>query len=83
MRELGLFCPVRESVEEGLPVFGTCAGLLLLAKSIENDEREHLATMDIHAVGNAYGRQLVTAFHPELTGDSRVHAYFLDMVAGR
>lgn len=58
MRELGLFEPLRERIEAGLPVFGACAGLLLLAKKIENDERLHFATMDICAVRNAYGRQL-------------------------
>ena len=58
MRELGLFEPIKEQIEQGLPVFGTCAGLLLLAKKIENDDRRHLATMDITAVRNAYGRQL-------------------------
>ena len=58
MRELGLFEPLRERIEAGLPVFGTCAGLLLLAKKIENDERLHFATMDICAVRNAYVRQL-------------------------
>lgn len=58
MRELGLFEPIKEQIESGLPVFGTCAGLLLLAKKIENDDRRHFATMDITAVRNAYGRQL-------------------------
>lgn len=58
MRELDLFQPIKEKIENGLPVFGTCAGLLLLAKNIENDNRTHLATMDITAVRNAYGRQL-------------------------
>lgn len=58
MRELNLFDKIRGAVDDGLPVFGTCAGLLLLAKKIENDSRAHLATMDITAVRNAYGRQL-------------------------
>lgn len=58
MRELELFEPIKEQIENGLPVFGTCAGLLLLAKKIENDDRRHFATMDITAVRNAYGRQL-------------------------
>ena len=58
LRELDLFTPLREKIEAGLPVFGTCAGLLLLAKKIENDDRLHFATMDITAVRNAYGRQL-------------------------
>lgn len=58
MRELELFEPIQEQIQNGLPVFGTCAGLLLLAQRIENDDRQHFATMDITAVRNAYGRQL-------------------------
>ena len=64
VRELGLFEPLRNMINEGLAVFGTCAGLLLLAKKIENDDRVHFATMDISAVRNAYGRQL-GSFHTE------------------
>ena len=58
VRELGMFEPLKEQIEQGMPGFGTCAGLLLLAKEIENDDRCHFATMDIVAVRNAYGRQL-------------------------
>ena len=58
MRELELFEPIKDQIENGLPVFGTCAGLLLLANKIENDDRRHFATMNITAVRNAYGRQL-------------------------
>lgn len=58
LRELDLFESLKKHIENGLPVFGTCAGLILLAKKIENDERSHFATMDITAVRNAYGRQL-------------------------
>ncbi|MCI8332173.1 MAG: pyridoxal 5'-phosphate synthase glutaminase subunit PdxT [Clostridiales bacterium] len=58
LRELGLFAPLKEKIEAGLPVFGTCAGLLLLAEKIENDTRSHFATMQMTAVRNAYGRQL-------------------------
>jgi 5'-phosphate synthase pdxT subunit len=65
LHELNLFDKIKESIENGLPVFGTCAGLLLLAKSIENDSRTHLATMDITAVRNAYGRQLGSFFTEE------------------
>lgn len=130
LRELGIMEPLRKMIRNGLPVFGTCAGLILLAKSIDGGEPPHLAVMDITAKRNAYGRQLgsfstegefqgigripmtfirapyissadgaeilaavdgksvvarqgnilVTAFHPELTSDARVHGYFLDMV---
>jgi 5'-phosphate synthase pdxT subunit len=58
LHDLELFDPVKELIAQGLPVFGTCAGLLLLAKEIENDDKSHLATMDIVAMRNAYGRQL-------------------------
>lgn len=131
LRELGLMEPLRGLISGGLPVFGTCAGLILLAKSIDGGEAPHLAVMDIAAKRNAYGRQLgsfaangvfkgigsvpmtfirapyisstqgaeilaevggkavaarqgnmlVTAFHPELTEDTSVHSYFLDMAA--
>ena len=58
LRELDMLDDLKSRIENGLPVFGTCAGLILLAKHIENDERSHIATMDIKAVRNAYGRQL-------------------------
>lgn len=134
LKELEMFDTIKEMIEDGMPVFGTCAGLILLAKSLENDSRTHLGTMDITAVRNAYGRQLgsfyteedfadvgkipmtfirapyiksvgkdvevlakadgnivaarqgnqlVTAFHPELNSDTRVHSYFIDMIKNR
>lgn len=130
LRELHMFEEIREKIISGLPVFGTCAGLILLAKEVENGT-PCLGTMDILAKRNAYGRQLgsfqtteefkgigeipmnfirapyiakvygdteilaraegkivaarqknqlVTAFHPEVTKDTRVHEYFLSMV---
>lgn len=132
LHDLDLFEPIKAKIEKDLPVFGTCAGLILLAKTIVGDQTKHLASMDISVARNAYGRQLgsfvtnadfkgigeipmvfirgpiietvgpevqvlsqvkgaivaakeknmlVTSFHPELTGDTRVHAYFLEMVA--
>ncbi|MGN1422889.1 MAG: pyridoxal 5'-phosphate synthase glutaminase subunit PdxT [Oscillospiraceae bacterium] len=58
LRELGLFEPIRDMILSGMPVFGTCAGLILLAKRIDGGEPPHLAVMDITAKRNAYGRQL-------------------------
>ena len=132
LRELGLMSPVRDLIEEGMPVFGTCAGLILLANRIADDSTVHIGTMNITARRNAYGRQLgsfrtaepfaglgeipmtfirapyvescgegveilaacggktvaarqgkqlVTAFHPELTDCPLVHRYFLEQVA--
>ncbi len=131
LNELGLLEPVKQAIAEGLPVYGTCAGLILLAKTIEGEPAKRIATMDITALRNAYGRQLgsfyveapmkgiegnvpmtfirapyikdvwgeaevlaevdgrivaarqgnqlVTAFHPELNEDTRVHEYFVQM----
>lgn len=78
MRELDLFDIIKEKIENGLPVFGTCAGLLLLAKKIENDDRTHLATMDITAVRNAYGRQLGSFYaEEELKGIGKIPMTFI------
>lgn len=57
LRELSLFQPIRDKILEGLPVFGTCAGMILLSKNLENSETTHFATMDITVIRNAYGRQ--------------------------
>lgn len=139
--ELKLWDPIQKAIKDGFPVFGTCAGLILLAKTIcsdsdHNDNRIResnvlLNVMDITVKRNAYGRQLgsflsygsfdnmykvpmifirapyientgsqveilsivdgnivaakqnnmlVTAFHPELTNDTRIHEYFINMI---
>jgi len=133
LADLELFEPLRQMLRDGLPVFGTCAGLLLLAKNVNNRGAPGFATMDVTAVRNAYGRQLgsfyveedfrglgkipmtfirapfiesvdidagveilaetggnivaakqgrqlVTAFHPELSRNASVHKYFLDQI---
>ena len=49
--------PLKAKIEGGMPVFGTCAGLILLAKEIEGEE-PHLGVMDIRVRRNAYGRQI-------------------------
>ena len=123
MNDEGLFEPLRSAITSGLPVFGTCAGLILLYNL-------HLNTMNIEAKRNAYGRQLgsfhclsefdglgvvpmtfirapyiakagegvsvlatvngnivaarqenqlVTAFHPELATDTKIHEMFVNM----
>lgn len=50
--------PLRKAVQEGLPVWGTCAGMILLAKELANDPAAHLAVMDIVVKRNAYGTQI-------------------------
>jgi len=58
LRDIGLFDPLLSMLRGGLPVLGTCAGLLLLAKNVSNGSAYGFATMDITARRNAYGRQL-------------------------
>ena len=58
LRDQQMLLPIREAILSGLPVFGTCAGLILLAREITSQEESHLATMDIVVERNAYGRQL-------------------------
>ena len=58
LRDQQMLIPIREAILSGLPVFGTCAGLILLTKEITSQEESHLATMDIVVERNAYGRQL-------------------------
>ncbi len=127
LRQLGLYQPIRDAILAGLPVFGTCAGMILLSAG-------YLGTMPIRVLRNAYGRQLgsfhttgvvppigndvpmtfirapyieqvlspdvevlasvdghivaarlhhqlVTAFHPELDADTRLHRLFLDIIS--
>lgn len=131
----GLFDAIKGAAREGMAVFGTCAGLILLAREIEGSSQPRLGLMDVTAHRNAFGRQresfeadlvvaplgpepvhavfirapyivrtgpgvevlasydgkvvmarqdrcLSAAFHPELTGDLRVHRYFLEEVLG-
>ncbi|WEH32517.1 pyridoxal 5'-phosphate synthase glutaminase subunit PdxT [Streptomyces sp. AM 4-1-1] len=131
----GLLEPLRERVRAGMPVYGTCAGMILLADKILDPRagQETIGGIDMIVRRNAFGRQnesfeaavdvtgvdggpvegvfirapwvesvgaraevvaehgghvvavrqgnaLATSFHPELTGDHRVHALFADMV---
>ena len=59
---LEMLQPLRERIAGGLPVFGTCAGMILLAKDLGDEPRRFLQTMDIRVLRNAYGRQLGSFF---------------------
>ena len=61
LRDLDLFETLQEKIRAGLPVYGTCAGLILLADQVEGGI-PCFATMDLTAKRNAYGRQL-GSFH--------------------
>ncbi|WP_462350770.1 pyridoxal 5'-phosphate synthase glutaminase subunit PdxT [Fusobacterium varium] len=132
LRDFNILGPLKEKIKSGLPVFGTCSGMILLAEKLSNSETVHLGVMGIEVKRNAYGRQLgsfeieedfkginkkvkmvfirapyvenikegveilatvngnITAvrernmlavsFHPELTNDTSVHEYFLDII---
>ncbi|HEY8300503.1 MAG TPA: pyridoxal 5'-phosphate synthase glutaminase subunit PdxT [Jatrophihabitans sp.] len=137
-RTFGLLEPLRERVRDGLPVYGSCAGMILLADRVDSAGSplaETIGGLDITVRRNAFGRQvdsfeedvaldgieggpvhavfirapwvqqvgpsatplghtaaghviavrqgalLATSFHPEVTGDGRVHEYFCAMVA--
>lgn len=138
MEDFGLYEPLRAFVRSGVPTWGTCAGMIILANHAVDLRFPTLEAMDIEVLRNAYGRQvdsfeadldvaalggtpfhavfirapvvagagpavevlasvrqggreetpvalrqgdlLATSFHPELTGDTRFHAYFLEIV---
>lgn len=132
----GLLAPLRARVADGLPVLGTCAGLIFLAREVEGPSQDLLGVLDVRVRRNAFGRQvasfeagvdvkgvdggpvsgafirapwvaeaapevevlaevdgkvvavrqgnlLATAFHPELTGEVRLHRWLVDLVAER
>jgi 5'-phosphate synthase pdxT subunit len=140
LHDFELVEPLRARLADGMPAYGSCAGMILLATEIldagvpgrdatplmaiditvrrnafgrqidsfENDiafaglerpvhavfirapwvervgaEVQVLARAADHVVAVRQGRNLATAFHPEVTGDRRVHALFVDIVAGR
>lgn len=58
LNDFHLMEPLRKKIEAGLPVWGTCAGLILLAKDIDGQKDTYLRTMDIRVRRNAYGRQI-------------------------
>ena len=72
--------PLRELIGQGLPVWGTCAGAILLAKRVPNLDRPPLAVMDITVERNAFGRQ-VDSFEADLKVEGiegvPVHAIFI------
>lgn len=78
MRDQNILLSIREAVKDGLPVFGTCAGMILLAKEVVNDSRERLATMNIKVLRNAYGRQL-GSFYTESTVRLGDESYIIPM----
>ncbi|MGA1655436.1 MAG: pyridoxal 5'-phosphate synthase glutaminase subunit PdxT [Ilumatobacteraceae bacterium] len=76
-----LFDPIAKRIADGMPVFGTCAGMILLASNVLDgrDDQRSFAAIDIDVRRNAYGRQ-VDSFETDLTlsGDAEpLHAVFI------
>ncbi|RYQ35701.1 pyridoxal 5'-phosphate synthase glutaminase subunit PdxT [Bifidobacterium pseudolongum] len=58
LRSTGLFEPIAAHIAAGKPVFGTCAGMILLAERLDNDPNVYFGALDATVRRNAYGRQL-------------------------
>ncbi|TWT23888.1 pyridoxal 5'-phosphate synthase glutaminase subunit PdxT [Planomicrobium sp. CPCC 101110] len=61
----GLMEPLRDFAQSGRPMFGTCAGLILLAREVVGQDRPHLGVMDVAVERNSFGRQ-IDSFEAEL-----------------
>ena len=66
LKELDMFDTIKAKLNAGMPVLGTCAGMILLAEHISNDNREYFKTLPVTVKRNAYGRQL-GSFHTRQT----------------
>ena len=55
LRNLGLFEPLQQKITQGMPVLGTCAGLILLASKLAEDDTVHFGTLPVTVKRNAYG----------------------------
>ncbi|MBI3911764.1 MAG: pyridoxal 5'-phosphate synthase glutaminase subunit PdxT [Armatimonadetes bacterium] len=81
LERYGLMAPLRERIAAGMPLYGTCAGLILMAREVEGSEQPRLGCMDITVRRNAYGRQVdsfeVDVPAPELGGTNPLRAVFI------
>jgi len=79
MREYGFIDALRAFSGQGKPLFGTCAGLIVMAKEIAGGEQAHLQLMDMVVQRNAFGRQR-ESFETELDVkgiDEKIRAVFI------
>ncbi|MDR1918195.1 MAG: pyridoxal 5'-phosphate synthase glutaminase subunit PdxT [Tannerellaceae bacterium] len=76
----GLLEPIAEAGRKGLPIFGTCTGLILLSKHINNSSQYRLGLMDTYVERNAFGRQL-DSFEADMSipvlGEKPFHTLFI------
>lgn len=76
----GMLEAIQEKVNQGMGIFGTCTGMILLAKEIKGSNQPRLGVMDLTIERNAFGRQ-IDSFETDLAipalGDAPVHAVFI------
>ncbi len=78
LHELDMFDGLKERILKGMPVLATCAGLILLAEKLSNDEHTYFGTLPVKVKRNAYGRQLGSFFaEEELKGLGKVPMKFI------
>ncbi len=77
LHDLEMFDSIKQMIVKGLPVLGTCAGMILLATDLENSEKTYFKTMDIKVIRNAYGRQLGSFFTHAMFGDIEIPMTFI------
>lgn len=58
LKDFNIYDTLKEKIEKGLPVWGTCAGMILLAKDIQGQKESYFKVIDIKVKRNAYGSQL-------------------------
>lgn len=78
LKELDLFDSLLSKIQEGLPVLGTCAGLILLAEKLSNDNNVYFGTLPVSVRRNAYGRQLGSFYtEEEVKGVGKIPMAFI------
>lgn len=77
LKDLDMFDDIKQMIIGGLPVLGTCAGMILLANELENSEKTYFKTMDIKVIRNAYGRQLGSFFTHEAFDGTTIPMTFI------
>lgn len=77
LNELNMLDTLKSQINEGLPTFGTCAGLILLAKELTHQDHAFLNVMDVTVTRNAYGRQLSSFITYDLFNNKKVPMVFI------
>jgi 5'-phosphate synthase pdxT subunit len=77
LTELHMVDELKQQIEHGLPTFGTCAGLILLAKTLAHQNHAFLKVMDVAVTRNAYGRQLSSFITHDLFNNKKIPMVFI------